>query len=111
MTVIFRGHEACTCMPPWLTAFEQELKDRGLIKVSIDIAQLIGDAVQSGNTHRTGGAIDIWQTDIRVSKIARHMGCIMWPRVTGSFSTNKHSHGVLRGCPHNLPARYQIAAA
>lgn len=108
---LFRGLPACECLIRWIPPFEQELIARKLIKNSVDIAQLIGGAVASGGTHATGGALDIWQTDIRVSKVARHMGCVMWPRVTGSFATNKHSHGVLRGCPHNGPARYQIVAA
>jgi hypothetical protein len=111
MTVIFRGKPACECLAEWIPYFEAELKARGLIKVSVDIAQLIGTAEASASTHSKGGAIDIWQTNPRVSKIARQMGCIMWPRTTGSFAKNKHSHGVLRGCPHNGPARYQITAA
>lgn len=111
MTVIFRGKPACECLAKWIPPFETELLARKLIKVSIDIAQLIGGADDSAGTHFEGGALDIWQTDIRVSKVARQMGCVMWPRTTGSFANNRHSHGVLRGCPHNRPARYQIDAA
>lgn len=109
--VKFRGLPACECLAEWIPFWEQELLAQKLIKVSVDIAQLIGGAEASSGTHSQGGALDVWQTDIRVSKVAREMGCVMWPRTTGSFAKNRHSHGVLRGCPHNGPARYQIEAA
>jgi len=112
MTVIFRGKPACECLAEWLPAFEAELKAQGLIKVSIDIAQLIGTAQASALVHSTGGAWDIWQTDWRVSAVARQMGAVAWPRVTGSFASNRHSHGVLVGCPHLHPQGLaQIAEA
>lgn len=100
MTIIFRGLPACECLAEWLPPFEAELKARGLIKVSIDIAQLIGTAKASALVHSTGGAADIWQTDWRVSWVARKMGAVSWPRVTGSFARNRHTHLVLVGCPH-----------
>lgn len=100
MSVIFRGLPACDCLAEWLPPFEAELKARGLIKVSIDIAQLIGNARASALVHSTGGAADIWQTDWQVSWVARRMGAVSWPRVTGSFARNRHTHLVLVGCPH-----------
>ncbi len=112
MSTTFRGLRACRCHVKWLPAFERELKAQGLIKESIDIAQLIGNAEASAGTHSQGGCLDIWQTDPRVSWVARKMGCIMWPRVTGSFANNRHSHGVLVGCPHLHPsAQRQILEA
>ena len=110
--VTFRQRPACPCLAAWLPPFEAELKARGLIKVSIDIAQLIGHAPKSGDVHSTGGAADIWQTDWRVSRVARHMGAVAWPRLTGDFADLQHTHMVLVGCPHAHPdARAQITAA
>ena len=98
--VEFRGKPCCPCDREWIPAFEAELEARGLIGAQVDIAQLIGMASASAMVHSKGGAIDIWQIDVEISKIARRMGCVMSPRVTGSFANNKHSHGVLIGCPH-----------
>lgn len=107
--VWFRGFPACPCQAKWLPVFEAELKRRGVIQESIDIAQLIGGAEASGGTHTKGGAFDIWQHDPTTMWVARQMGApATWNRVTGSFATNKHTHGVLAGCPHNGPAAYQI---
>lgn len=105
----FRGRPACPCLAAWLPVFERELLDRGVIKHSIDIAQLIGGAAASGGTHAEGGAFDIWQHDDVTVWVARQMGAdATWARTTGSFANNRHAHGVLTGCPHNGPARYQI---
>lgn len=107
--VDFRGRPACPCLAEWLPVFEAELIRRGVIEQSIDIAQLIGAAAASGNTHRDGGAFDIWQHDETTVWVARQMGAdACWARTTGSFASNRHTHGVLTGCPHNGPARYQI---
>lgn len=107
--VWFRGRPACPCLAEWLPVFEAELIRRGVIRESVDIAQLIGDADASGGTHSRGGAFDIWQHDDVTVWVARQMGApATWARTTGSFATNKHTHGVLLGCPHNEPARYQI---
>ena len=107
----YRGFPACECLIQWLPAYEAECLARGLIKESIDIAQLIGNASASAKVHSTGGAFDIWQTDWRFSWVARKMGAMTWPRVTGSFLRNKHTHGVLIGCPHLHPeGQYQIQA-
>lgn len=110
--VTFRQRPACACLAAWLPPFEAELKARGLIEVSIDIIQLIGLAEDSELVHSTGGAADIKQTDWRVSRVARQMGAVAWPRVTGSFADNQHTHLVLVGCPHlHQQARDQITAA
>lgn len=112
MTVEFRGFPACECLAAWLPQFEAELKARGLVVECIDVAQLIGRATKSALVHSTGGAADIWQIDWQVSWVARQMGCVMWPRVTGSFADGKHSHGVLVGCPHlHEQGRAQIREA
>ncbi len=106
----FRGRTCCTCLAAWLPVFEAELIRRGVIRESLDIAQLTGNAAASGNTHSQGGAFDIWQHDDVTVWVARQMGApATWARTTGSFATNRHTHGVLSGCPHNGPAAYQIA--
>ena len=107
----FRGRVACECLAAWLPAFEAELIARGVIKESIDIAQLTGAADASAGVHSQGGAFDIWQHDPVTVRVARKMGAdATWARTTGSFANNRHTHGVLTGCPHNGPARYQIEA-
>jgi hypothetical protein len=109
MSVTFRGFPACKCLAAWLPVFEVELVRRGVVRESIDIAQLVGNAAASGNTHSGGGAFDIWQHDDVTVWVARQMGAdATWARTTGSFANNRHTHGVLDGCPHNGPAAYQI---
>jgi hypothetical protein len=107
----FRGKPACSCLVTWLPVFEAELKRRGVIKNSIDIWQLIGGAKASGGTHSTGGAFDIAQRDATTVKVAREMGAAFWdrPKNWDNRGGMAHGHGVLNGCPHNAPARYQIA--
>jgi hypothetical protein len=108
-TVWFRGKPACPCLVEWLPAFEAELIRRGVIRESIDIAQLIGGAEASAGTHTKGGVFDIWQHDPVTIWVARQMGAdATWARITGSFEANRHAHGVLTGCQHNGPALYQI---
>lgn len=108
-TVWFRGKPACPCLAVWLPVFEAELIRRGVIRESIDIAQLIGGAAASGGTHSDGGAFDIWQHDPTTVWVARQMGAACWAR-TAAQGFDPHAHGVLRGCAHNNPARYQIYA-
>ena len=109
--VTFRGKPACPCLATWLPVYEAELLRRGIIRHSIDIYQLIGNAPASAGVHSQGGAFDIAQTQREAVAVAREMGAdATWARTTGSFATNQHTHGVLRGCPHNGPARYQINA-
>lgn len=107
--VDFRGFPACPCLKEWLPVFEAELIRRGVIRESIDIAQLIGGAAASGGTHSDGGAFDIWQHDPTTVWVARQMGAACWAR-TAAQGFDPHAHGVLRGCAHNNPARYQIYA-
>lgn len=107
----FRGKPACTCLATWLPVFERELQRHGFLSGPLKIYQLIGDADASGGTHSTGGAFDIVDLPGRGDlRIARDMGAdATWSR-TKAQGFMSHIHGVLRGCPHNLPARYQIAA-
>lgn len=103
----FRGRVACVCLIEWLPAYESELQRRGIIGGALPIAQLVGDAPASDGTH-FGGAFDLWMTVRDAVWIAREMGAdATWIR---DWTGNKHTHGVLRGCPHNGNARYQIAA-
>ena len=108
--VTFRGFQACPCLAEWLPVFERALIARGVVRESIDIAQLIGGAEESGGTHAKGGAFDIWQHDPVTQEVAREMGAATWNRIPPWWTGSKHTHGVLNGCPHNTPARYQITA-
>lgn len=109
-TLTYRGFPCCLCLAEWLPFFEAELKARGVIKKSLDIAQLNGNATASAGTHK-GGAFDVWQHDPETMWVARQMGApATWNRVTGSFVDNEHTHGVLKGCAHNAAAFYQITA-
>lgn len=107
----FRGKPACSCLVEWLPVYEAELKRRGVIKHSLDIWQLIGGAKASGGTHSSGGAFDIAQRNATAVKVAREMGAAFWdrPHNWDNRGGMAHGHGVLNGCPHNGPARYQIA--
>lgn len=110
----FRGFKACSCLIAWLPVYEKELLRRGIIRKNLDIYQLIGGAAASGGTHATGGAFDIGQTSVEAIKVARLMGAdATWfrPKNWDNRGGMAHTHGVLRGCPHNLPARYQITSA
>lgn len=108
--VDFRGYPACPCLAEWLPRYEAELQRRGVLAGPLRIYQLTGNAPASGGVHAEGGAFDI--TDYLGGEdvaVARQMGAdATWARVAG-FST-VHIHGVLTGCPHNGPARYQIDA-
>ncbi|MBA2952100.1 hypothetical protein GON03_18975 [Nocardioides sp. MAH-18] len=106
-----RGRPACPCLVQWLPVYEAELLRRGVIQFNIDIFQLIGNAPASAGVHSKGGAFDIGQTQREAVEVARQMGAdATWARTTGAFASNRHTHGVLRDCPHNGPARYQIDA-
>jgi hypothetical protein len=116
VTVMFRGKPACTCLAAWLPAYERELIARGILPKSgaLTIYQLIGGAAASAGTHSTGGAFDLLDLpggeDVA---IARQMGAdATWLRPKNWDGKNgmAHIHGVLTGCPHNGPARYQIDA-
>lgn len=107
---VFRGFPCCSCLAAWLAAFEAELLRRGVIRERLDVYQLTGDAPQSGGTH-AGGAFDIGQMSDETILVARQMGAdATWARTRAQGFSLPHTHGVLRGCRHNKPARYQIAA-
>lgn len=111
--VDFRGRPACPCLVEWLPVYEAALLREGVIRQSLDIYQLIGGAAASGGTHADGGAFDVGQTQPEAIAIARQMGAdATWHRPYNWDGAGgmEHTHGVLRGCPHNTPARYQIAA-
>lgn len=110
--VWFRGRPACPCLAEWLPAYEAELQRRGILAGELHIYQLIGGYVGSGGTHATGGAFDLLdlpgEEDLWVG---RQMGAdAYWTRPENWDGDGgiRHNHGVLRGCPHNGPARYQI---
>lgn len=106
---LYRGRVACDCLIQWLPVFEREAQERGIITGQLQITQLVGTAAASAGTHK-GGAFDIWETDPRLVRLARKMGApATWIRTKAQGFT-PHTHGVLRGCPHNEPARYQITA-
>lgn len=107
--VWFRGRRACPCLAEWLPVLEKEAIRQGIIKRNLDIAQLIGGVAASGGTHTRGGAFDVWQTSAKFVRLCRDMGAdASWHRLASQGPWSPHTHGVLRGCPHNLPARYQI---
>lgn len=105
----FRGKPACICLATWLPAYEAELLRRGVIARALDIYQLNGSAPASAGTHK-GGAFDLGQTSDEAIYVARQMGADATWRRTPAQGFILHSHGVLRGCPHNGTARYQIDA-
>lgn len=105
----FRGRVACTCLAQWLPEFEAAAQRLGLIEGELDITQLTGGAAASGGTHTRGGAFDIWETLQKLVELAREMGAAAWIR-TKEQGFKPHTHGVLNGCPHNAPARYQVTA-
>lgn len=115
MTLYFRGKPACPCQIAWIPAYERELRARGILpkRGTARIYQLIGGAVASGGTHATGGAIDDDQVSDDATWVARQMGAdASWHRRYNWDGRGgmAHAHRVLRGCPHNGPARYQIVA-
>ena len=107
----FRGYPCCSCLAKWLPAYEKELLRRGVIRFNLDVFQLIGGAKASAGTHSNGGAFDIGQMSDETILVARQMGAdATWARTRAQGFSLPHTHGVLRGCRHNKPARYQIAA-
>jgi hypothetical protein len=111
--VTFRGLPACPCLATWLPVYEAELQRRGLLTGPIKLYQLIGGAAASGGTHVDGGAFDTAFVGDEGVAVARQMGAdATWHRRLGwdGHGGMEHVHGVLTGCPHNGPARYQIDA-
>jgi len=108
--VVFEGKPACPCLAAWYPAFRSELARRGWTVGTFHIYQLIGGEPQSGGTHTSGGAGDDNQTSDNAIWLARQMGAdASWHRPVNWDGDNgiAHAHRVLRGCPHNGPARYQ----
>jgi endonuclease/exonuclease/phosphatase family metal-dependent hydrolase len=112
----FRGFKACACLIAWLPVYEAELQRRKILKSGqkLKIYQLIGGAPASGGTHSKGGAFDLLDLPGKGDlEVARQMGAdATWSRKKNWDGRGgmAHIHGVLRGCPHNLPARYQITS-
>lgn len=110
--IFYDGKPCCPCDAAWLPALNEELIEQGITTKPLTIAQLIGTAKASALVHSTGGAGDCWETDERIAYVMRQMGAVAWPRVTGSFATNRHTHWVLIGCPHLHPqGKSQITEA
>lgn len=104
----YEGHVTCECVAEWLSWLERLCIAHGYIKFNLDILQLTGGNPLSGGTHAKGGCFDLSQFDQRIVALAREMGApATWMR---PWENNHHTHGVLSGCPHNSPARYQIDA-
>lgn len=111
--VTFRGFTACPCLATWLPGYEAELQRRGILSGPLHIYQLIGGAPDSAGTHTKGGAFDTEFIGDAAIRVARDMGAdATWHRRLNwdGHGGMEHVHGVLRGCPHNGPAAYQIAA-
>lgn len=107
---LYKGLPCCRCLYKWLPVYERELIETGNLVGPLKVYQLIGHAEASANTHLPAGAYDVTDGidgdgDV---KIAREMGSAEWTRRPPAFIL--HRHGVLRGCPHNAGARYQIDA-
>lgn len=100
----------CTCMKEFLTYAQQLAIKKGLLKQGFDVWQLTGSAAASAGTHEQGGAFDLLlQTSDAWVKFFRDLGATAtWRRTTAQGFTKQHLHGVLNGCPHNAPARYQV---
>lgn len=111
MVITFRGFPACECLAEWLPWVEKLQLHRRIIQYNIDIYQLIGGASASAGTHSKGGAFDVAQATWGALEVYRQAGAdASWRRTTQQGFSVTHAHGVLRGCPHNTPARYQIDA-
>lgn len=108
----FRGKPACSCQVQWIPAYEAELQRRGILApgAQLTLYQLIGGAKASGGTHTDGGADDTAYLGEEALWVSRQMGAdATWLRPFNWDGKNgmAHVHRVLRGCPHNGPARYQ----
>ena len=91
----------------------RSLPRRGILSSALPIMQLIGFADASNGVHSKGGAADLQHTTDEAVAVARQMGAdAAWHRPFNfdGQGAPEHDHMVLRGCPHNAPARYQIPA-
>lgn len=111
MTLYFRGKPTCECLYESLPLVEQVMLRKGLIKYNLDVYQLTGNAGASAGTHSQGGAVDSGQYTDAQLRVWRDAGYDpSWKRTIQQGFSITHHHGVARGCPHNAPARYQVAA-
>lgn len=99
-TLTLYGLPVCSCLLTWVPAFEEELRELGIIDGKLSWSQFIGRASASALVHSTGGAGDCWETDERISIVARRMGAVSHPRISGPFEDNQHTHLTLIGCTH-----------
>jgi hypothetical protein len=112
MKVDYQDFPACPCQAAWLPVYERNAQRLGYIPGALHLFQLIGGNPKSGGTHLDGGAGD-WSYAPGLVGLARKMGAdATWQRPFNWDGKNgiEHIHSVLRGCPHNAPARYQIDA-
>lgn len=109
--VVFRGLRCCPCLAQWLPWAEREYARRKGYSDTWRIPriyQLFSNGVGASAGTHDGGAFDVDLRDEVWLKVCEDMGAATWSRTDG-FVT-KHSHGVLKGCVHNGPARYQVYA-
>lgn len=97
--VPFRGRTTCSCMAEWLPEYEKALIRADIIKRSVDIYQLIGNAAASAGYHKSGATADLKQSSTTALRIARNMGAAGFGRTKADGMT-PHQHLVLKGCPH-----------
>lgn len=110
---LYQKRVACVCLVEWLPVLELMAIKRGIIKHNLDLLQLTGGLAASGGTHSKGGTFDVKQVGAPFVQLCREMGApATWSRYNMPIgdNPNHHTHGVLNGCPHNSPARYQLAA-
>lgn len=109
----YRGFPCCSCLLEWIPVYERAATARGIVPgPTVKILQLTGANPDSAGTHSDGGAFDFGFYSGDQARdlvwLGRQMGAdATWYR---AWDGNHHVHGVLRGCPHNGPARYQIDA-
>jgi hypothetical protein len=103
---------ACVCLAQWLGVYQRLAIAKKLVTKGIDPWQLTGGAAASAGTHTQGGVFDLlYQTTDAHVALSREMGApATWRRTVAQGFARVHIHGVLTGCPHNSPARYQIDA-
>jgi GH25 family lysozyme M1 (1,4-beta-N-acetylmuramidase) len=108
----YKGNKwlGCVCIVEFLELAQKVALKRGLLKQGFDIWQLTGGATASAGTHTQGGAFDLlFQTSDAWVKFFRDLGATAtWRRTVSQGFSKEHLHGVLNGCVHNSPARYQV---
>lgn len=106
-----QGRRAMGCehMAAWLPWFDRMAVKRGYVRECVDIVQAQGDAARSAGTHNAGTALDLAQTQMGISILARQMGASgAWPRTEEfGWTTGDHTHLML-DCPCESGGDYQI---